>query len=154
MKTFSLSYLQIVPQDAILLAILLSLVPLGYKTRVHSLWFMVSSSYLLTSSSHIPKLCVCCVWTINRFLSNSQRYLCLPQRSKTSNINKITAADRISKGLVVEGWLENWTLENGQVFGHRGGNTFVKLHPLWSIFMISLISSFEFLEKTYREAEV
>lgn len=43
-------------------------------------------------------------------LSDSQRYLWLPQGSKNSDIDKVTDAGVISKGFVEEVWFENWAL--------------------------------------------
>ena len=99
------------------------------------------SSYLLTSSSCIQKLCesiyVC--ETTHGF------YRILRDVSpKGVRVQILTRSwwGGISKGLVGKGWFENWTLKDKQVFGHKG-SIFVRLYPLWSIF---IVISFELLE--------
>ena len=99
------------------------------------------SSYLLTSSSCIQKLCesICVCETTHGF------YRILRDVSpKGVRVQILTRSwwGGISKGLVGKGWFENWTLKDKQVFGHKG-SIFVRLYPLWSIF---IVISFELLE--------
>ena len=63
-------------------------------------------------------MCVC--ETATRFDQILKDIYASRKRSKSSNIDRITVAGGISKGLVVQGRCENWALKDGQVFGYRG----------------------------------
>ena len=115
-----------------------------YRAGVLSLWSLMSVKLFINLQQLYTKVVweYVCMWDNSWILSDSQRYLCLSKRSKSSDIDKIMVGGGISKGLVEGGWFENWTLKDKQVFGHRG-SIFVRLYPLWSIF---IVISFELLE--------
>ena len=127
-----------------LYVLLLLLDPLMYSAGVLSLWILVSVKLFINLQQLYIKGVweYVCMWDNSWILSDSQRYLCLSQRSKSSNTDKIMVQGGISNGLVEEGWFGNWPLKDKQVFGHRG-SIFLRLHPLWSIF---IVISFELLE--------